>query len=188
MFLQEEVENRTVSFVVSTSKMSLRVILAAIRRILQARGYRVQQKKSAKRQIKTRVKAVKKEEKIRRKNDGPRGKQTVRQLMRHSNGLKKMTVEAREMRDFEKILKKYGVDYSFVMDVTSPTPKYLFFFKARDAEILNDVYKECVAKQVQKSASKKVKRPSVLAALAHFKVIASQRPQKARHHEQEHSL
>ena len=160
MFLQEEVENRTVSFVVSTSKMSLRVILAAIRRVLHARGYRVQQKKSAKRQIKTRVKAVKKEEKVRRKNDGPRGKQTVRQLMRHSNGLKKMTVEAREMRDFEKILKKYGVDYSFVMDVTSPTPKYLFFFKARDAEILNDVYKECVAK----------------------------RSQKARHHEQEHSL
>ena len=46
--MQEEVENRTVSFVVSSSKMSLRVILAAIRRVLQARGYRVQQKKSAK--------------------------------------------------------------------------------------------------------------------------------------------
>lgn len=168
--------------------MSLRVILAAIRKILQARGYRRQQKKSERRQIRTRVKAVKKEEKIKRKGEGPRGKQSVRQLVRHSNGIEKMTIETNEMREFEKTLKKYGVDYSFQMDTTSSKPRYLFFFKARDAEILDGLYKESMNKLLQKASSKNRKRPSVLAALARFKAIAAQTPQKARHHEQEHSL
>ena len=186
--MQEEVENRTVSFVVSSSKMSLRVILAAIRKVLQARGYYRQQKKTERRQIRTRVKVVKKEAKAKRKAEGPRGKQSVRQLVRHSNGVTKLTIESQKMREFEKILKKYGVDYSFMQDVRSSRPQYLFFFKARDQELLKNVYDECFAKQLDKDGFARGKRPSLLAALAHFKAIAAQQPQKARHHEQEHSL
>ena len=186
--MQEEVENRTINFVVSTSRLSLRVVLAAIRKVLQSRGYRRQQKKSERRQIRTRMKVVKKEAKAKRKAEGPRGKQSVRQLVRHSSGVTKLTIESQKMREFEKILRKYGVDYSFIQDVSSSRPQYLFFFKARDQELLKNVYDECFAKQLDKDSPARGKRPSLLTALAYFKAIAAQRPQKARHHEQEHSL
>ena len=186
--MQEEVENRTVNFVVTTSKLSAQVLISGIRRVLQSQSYRRAQKKTEKRQIRTRVKAAEKEERVRRKAEGPRGKQSVRQLIRHSNGVKRLPVEAMHMREFEKILKKYGVDYSFVMDASSEKSRYLVFFRARDEEVLKDVYRESVAKLMKKQKPQQEQRSSVLKALAHFKAIAARTHGKARHHEQEHSL
>ena len=49
-------------------------------------------------------------QKEQRKAEGPHGKQTMKQLVRHSNGLKEIPVQGEHMKDFETILKKYGVE------------------------------------------------------------------------------
>lgn len=181
--MQEEVENRTVNFVVTTSKLTARTMAAAMRRFLQRQENYRQEAKTERRQ----VKAVKKTAKAREKAYGRRGKQTVKELVRKGDAVKKLPVKDTELKEFEKILRKYGVDFSIVADASSARPKYLVFFKARDEEVIAQVYNESLAKLV-KAPEKKAARPSLLAALQHFKEIAQQTPERAHRHEQEHSL
>ena len=67
----------------------------------------------------------------------------------------------------EKIARKYGVDYAVKKDRSSSPPKYLIFFKGRDADALTAAFTEYTSKKVKKA--EKTERPSVLAKLSQFK-------------------
>ena len=69
-------------------------------------------------------------------------------------------IEKTGIRDFKRILDKYGVDYAITKSHENPA-RYLVFFKARDADTLTAAFKDYSAKLVQKE-----KRPSVLGAFA----------------------
>ena len=73
------------------------------------------------------------------------------------------------IRDFERIARKYGVDYAVKKDRSASPPKYLIFFKARDADALTAAFTEYTGKKVKKA--EKTERPSVLAKLAQFKEL-----------------
>ena len=63
-------------------------------------------------------------------------------------------------------------------------PKYLVFFKARDADALTSAFKEFSAKTVQKA-----RRPSVLAQLRKFaELVKNNVIDKVKHREQERSI
>ena len=70
-------------------------------------------------------------------------------------------------KEFEKIARKYGVDYAVKKDRSSSPPKYLIFFKGRDADALTAPFTEYANKKVKKAT--KTERPSVLAKLNQFK-------------------
>ena len=59
-----------------------------------------------------------------------------------------------------------GVDFAVKKDKSQTIPKYLVFFKARDADALTAAFKEFTAKNL-----KKENRESVLKKLGHFKEI-----------------
>ncbi len=61
----------------------------------------------------------------------------------------------------------YGVDYAVKKDRSSSPPKYLIFFKGRDADALTVAFTEYTNKKVKKAT--KTERPSVLAKLNQFK-------------------
>ena len=65
-----------------------------------------------------------------------------------------------EIKNFERIARKYGVDYAVKKVKTDDKPKYVIFFKARDADALTQVFTEYTRKSVEKE-----KRPSVLEKL-----------------------
>lgn len=67
-------------------------------------------------------------QKEQRKQEGPHGKQSVKQLIRHSNGLKQVPVHVDNLKEFEKILRKYGVDFAVMKETQGDTPRYLIFF------------------------------------------------------------
>lgn len=71
------------------------------------------------------------------------------------------------IKEFEKIARKYGVDYAVKKDRSSSPPKYLIFFKGRDADALTAAFTEYTSKKVKKA--EKTERPSVLAKLSQFK-------------------
>ena len=102
--MQEDIENRTINFAISTTKLTGRTILAAARKFLQWRA----QKSHAK----------------------PVGKQSVKQLLRQDQGATNIEIEKTGIRDFKRILDKYGVDYAVTKNHDDP-PRYLVFFKAR---------------------------------------------------------
>ena len=77
------------------------------------------------------------------------------------------------IKSFERVARKYGVDYALKKDTTREIPRYLVFFKARDADALTAAFKEFTGKSL-----KREKRPSVLAQLRKFKELLQNSPKR----------
>ena len=158
--MQEEVENRTVNLAISTTKLTGRTIVAGIRKYLQHR------------------------EKVKAHTDTrPHGKQTVKELLGQNQGATNTEIDKTEIRDFERLAKKYGVDYAIRKDKAADPPRYLVFVKARDGDVLDAIVKEHLAKQTTQK-----KRPSILKQLAQFKAVVVSIPKKIREKKQERDL
>ena len=144
--MQEEVENRTLTLVVSGTKFTGRLMKAAITKYLAHRKeMKLQKQRSRDAPVK------------------PQGKQTVKQLIGQNQGVSNIEITDPSIKEFEKIARKYGVDYAVKKDRSSSPPKYLIFFKGRDADALTAAFTEYTGKKVRKA--EKSERPSVLAKL-----------------------
>ena len=143
--MQEEVENRTVTLVISATKLTGRVLKAAVAKFLAHQKAKIAEKK--------RAGPVK-----------PTGKQTVKQLVGQNQGVANIEISDKNIKDFDRVARKYGVDYAVKKDSSVSPPKWLVFFKARDADALTAAFTEFAAKTV-----KREQRPSVLQTLARFK-------------------
>ena len=143
--MQEEVEQRTVTLAVNTSKMTANVLKSAISKYL---AYRKEKKREG---------PVK-----------PCGKQSLKQLVGQDQGVTNIEITDKNIKDFERIARKYGVDFALKKDKTGDIPKYLVFFKARDADALTQAFKEYTAK-----TDRKKERPSVIQKLRKFKEQAA---------------
>ena len=93
------------------------------------------------------------------------GKQTVKQLVRQGDGVQNIEITDKNIKSFERVARKYGVDFALKKDPSEG--KYLVFFKAKDADALNAAFAEYTARTLNRSQ----KRPSLLAQLAHFKEV-----------------
>ena len=74
----------------------------------------------------------------------PQGKQSEKSLIGQGDSVKNIEVNDPKFKEFERILKKYGIDYA----VTKKEGKYLVFFKAKDDDVLKQVLAECTKSQV----------------------------------------
>lgn len=150
--MQEEVENRTLTLVVSGTKFTGRLFKAAISKYMAHR----REKKLVK-------------QRSRDSPVTPKGKQTVKQLIGQNQGVSNIEINDPSIKDFERIARKYGVDYAVKKDRSASQPKYLIFFKARDADALTAAFSEYTQKKVKKAD--RSERPSVLEKLAQFKEL-----------------
>ena len=94
----------------------------------------------------------------------PHGKQTVKQLVGQNQGVSNVELTDPSIRTFERIARKYGVDYAVKRDRASDPPRFLIFFKSRDADAITAAFTEYNQQKVKKAS-----RPSVLQKLAQFK-------------------
>lgn len=161
--VQEEVENRSINLAISTTKLTGRTIVAGIRKYLQHRE-RMKAQKGA-------------------KDTTPHGKQTVKQLLGQNQGATNVEIDKSGIKDFERLAKKYGVDFAVRKDKTVDPPRYLVFVRAKDADVLDAITKEHTAKSFQKD-----QKPSVLKQLAKFKAMVAAIPKKIREKKQERDL
>ena len=136
--MQEEVESRTLTLAVNGTKFTGRMLKAAVARFMAY--YRSH--KAAKAYV------------------HPKGKQTVKQLTRQGQGVNTMEIADENLRQFERIARKYGVDYAVRRDKDAEPPRFLLFFKGRDADAITAAFKEFVTARERKS-----ERPSVLQKL-----------------------
>ena len=150
--MQEEVENRTLTLVVSGTKFTGRLFKAAISKYMAHRREKKLEKQRSRDSPVT-----------------PKGKQTVKQLIGQNQGVSNIEINDPSIRDFERIARKYGVDYAVKKDRSASPPKYLIFFKARDADALTAAFSEYTQKKVKKAD--RSERPSVLSKLAQFKEL-----------------
>lgn len=139
--MQEDVENRTVALVINSGRLSSQVLRAALLKLLaEMKKHKAQ------------------------KSPYHQGKQSVKQLIKQGAGVSNIEVTHENIKSFERVARKYGVDYAIKKDTTGDKPKYLIFFKARDADALTAAFTEYTSKVL-----KNEDRPSVLEQLAKYK-------------------
>ena len=138
--MQEEIENRTVNLAISTTKLTARGIIR-----LAAKGLAYIKRKSREAAL---------------KNEKPDGRQTIQQLIGQNQGVTNIDISQTDLKGFKKYARKYGVDYAITKDKSVFPPKYLVFFKARDADAMTAAFNAYSAEVLAKS-----KRPSTLSKL-----------------------
>ena len=141
--MQEDVEQKSVSIIIKGVKLTGRLFKAALRKFL----------------------SVQKDRKVTKSRTIPHGKQSVKQIVGQNQGVSNIEITDKNIKSFESIARKYGVDFALKKDRSGPVPKYLVFFKARDADALTAAFKEYTAKRVRS------KKPSVLEQLRKTQAI-----------------
>ncbi len=102
-------ENRTVTLVISAVKLTGRELKAALVKYLASRKAQKQGKAEKK----------------------PTGKQTVKQLVGQNQGVSNIEVTESNIKGFDRVARKYGVEYAIKKAKSGEIPKYLVLFKAR---------------------------------------------------------
>ncbi len=88
--MQEEVEQRTLTLAINGTKFTGRMLKAAVAKFMAYRRNR----KAAQAYV------------------HPKGKQSVKQLTQQGQGVNTMEIDDANLRQFERIARKYGVDYA----------------------------------------------------------------------------
>ena len=141
--MQEEVTRKTIALAIKAAKLDGKMLQAALRKLLQL---------------------------YRKARDTPHhGKQTLKQLMRHGTGVSNIEITDANIKAFESTAKKYGIDYALKKDTSEQPPRYLVFFKGRDADVLTAAFREFSKKKLDKE-----RKPSVRRDLAEKKAEAAQ--------------
>lgn len=115
--MQEEVEQKSLTLTVNAAKMTARLFRAAIAKYVAHR-------KEKKHDAQTGVRYV--------------GRQSVKKLVGQNQGVSNVELSGEDIKAFERVARKYGVDYA----VKGDAPRFLIFFKARDADALNAALSE----------------------------------------------
>lgn len=150
MLIQEDIDHRAVTLVINTTKLTGRTLKNAISQYLAHRRQKAR--------------------------DSPVGKQTVKELVGQGQGVTNIEITDRNIKSFERVARKYGVDYALKKDTSGERPRYLVFFKARDADALTAAFKEYTAKSLKREEQ----RPSLTALLRNARSLVKPSPQKER--------
>lgn len=102
----------------------------------------------------------------RQANEPQHGKQSVKSLVEQGGGVQNIEITDKNIKSFERVARKYGVDFALKKDPSQG--KYLVFFKARDADALNAAFAEYA-----KTLNRKRGKPSLKKQLSHFKELVS---------------
>lgn len=149
--MQEEITQKTLALCVEASKMTAQLLQQAIKKVLAD------------------MEKHKKNPQLRH------GKQTLRQLMKHNTGVSNIEITDQNIRAFSATAKKYGIDFALKKDTSGEIPRYLVFFKGRDADVITAAFREFSAKNLEKE-----KKPSIRKELEQAK-----QQSKAQHRQRE---
>ena len=159
--MQEDINNRTASLVIQTTKLTARTF----KRLLEKALAEMEAQQRAAKQKRAVPKTYK-------------GKQSVRQLVGQGAGVSNIEITDKNIKGFERTARKYGVDFAVKRDNNAQPPKYLVFFKAKDADALIAAFTEYSQKRVKQHS-----KPSILARLSKFKELVKGTINRERHHD-----
>ena len=147
--MQEEVTQKTIALYVKVGKGAARLTEQALQKAIQKF--------------------------LEQKSKPAHGKQTMRQLMKQNAGVSNIEITDQNIRAFSATAKKYGIDFALKKDTSDEIPRYLVFFKGRDADVITAAFREFSAKNLEKE-----KKPSIRKELEQAK-----QQSKAQHRQRE---
>ena len=141
--MQEEIDRKVIALSVSSAKMTGRVLVAAIREYLR--------------------------HKQNKQHTLPKGRQSIKQLVESGAALSNIEITEKNIRSFEPIAKKYGLDYALKKDTSTKPPHYLVFFKGKDADVITMAFKEYSEKIIRQK-----EKPSIRKLIINLKELVKQ--------------
>ena len=134
--MQEEVNEKTVALCIKGGKISADILKVALVKLIR------EMEKSG---TKTRARAEEKGEMVKH------GRQCLDNMMKEGSQLTNIEITDNNIRSFERVARKYGIDYSLKKDKSVSPPKYLVFFRAKDVDVMTAAFKEYTGVTIQKS-------------------------------------
>lgn len=141
--MQDEVNEKVVSLAIKTSKLTAEVLQKAMKALL----------KKGKGQL----------------TKAPHGKITMRQLMKPGEKVANIEITDKNIKAFDPIAKKNGLDYNVKLIEDGKPPTYLVSFRGKDIDVMTEAFRKFSAKKLTRE-----QKPSIRKALAAFKEAAKQ--------------
>ena len=121
--MQEETTQKTIALAIKTSKLTASVLQKAMKMYLEHQKHK----------------------------EPSHGKIPVKKLVSQGEGAKSIEVTDSNIKSFERVARKYNVDFAVKKDKTTEPPKYLVFFKGKDADVIAQAFKEFVKVQARET-------------------------------------
>ena len=124
-YMQEEITRGAVTLIVDGAKLSEQVFEKAVKKFLE------EIQKSQKPKI-------------------YRGRQSLKQLASQNAGLANIEISDKNIKAFSRVAKKYHVDFALKKDTAAEQPRYLVFFKSRDADAITAAFQEFASRKMSR--------------------------------------
>ena len=164
--MQEEVNEKTISLCIKGGKITAQILKVALIKLLAEMDKKKQQAKGEKSQCKK------------------TGRQSIKSLQKSGAQITNIVVTDNNIKSFDRVARKYGIDYSLKKVEQEGKSEYLVFFKAKDTDAITRILQDYSAKQVKKPS---VEKTSVLEKLKKFKEIVAAIPKKVAEKKKERS-
>ena len=156
--MQEEVTQKTIALSMKTGKLTAQVLQAALKKYLQHRA--------------------------KSKNTLHHGQLSLKLLKKHGVALCNIEITEANIGACKPCAKKYGVDFTLRKDKTTQPPHYVVIFKSKDADNLEQAFREFTAKTLSKEQRTSIRK--VLSAVK--QKVAAQTKQRAKEKIEERGL
>lgn len=114
-YVQEHIQSQTISIVTRGARMSGKALAKLMQRTLSEMDKRKKAKASG-------------------------GEKSIRELTQ--GGQKVDSIDIADIKSFEHVARRYGVEYAITKDGSVDPPKWTVFFKARDVDLITAAFKE----------------------------------------------
>ena len=99
-----------------------------------------------------------------------RGRQSLKQLASQNAGLANIEISDKNIKAFSHVAKKYHVDFALKKDTSAEQPRYLVFFKSRDADAITAAFQEFASRKMSREEN-----PSIRERLTQAKEQAAEK-------------
>ena len=106
-------------------------------------------------------------------SQAPHGHQSLRQLKKDGSALSNIEITDANIGLFKPCAKKYDIDYTLRKDSSTHPPRYIVIFKTKQADNLEQAFKEFTAKKLSRE-----ERPSIRKTLSALKQKAAAKTQQ----------
>ena len=140
--MQDEVNEKTMALCIKGGKISAQLLKAALTKLLSEIEKKKQQSK-----------------KMGGQNRCKRGKQSIKSLQQSGAQLTNIVVTDNNIKSFDRVARKYGIDYSLKKAEKEGKTDYLVFFKAKDVDVMTAAFKEYTGVSLKKEQQTTAQSP-----------------------------
>ena len=153
MAFHEEINDKTISLAVRVGKITAAELRKALDKLLA-------EMKSGQAELENATEDLKStkflnNDKAEKTPELKRGRQTLKQLSRHNDGLSTVELKDPNLRLLYQTMKRHNIDFASVKDGKG---KYTLFFKGRDADTITHAFKQYTQKVIKRSKGQSINK------------------------------